>query len=78
MNLAKRLIGAFMSFPYAGHSTTTRRPYDGDELRAIRKRKGVGRPPAVWRAREERRFSRWCQVAAQRSGCSCPECAPQY
>jgi hypothetical protein len=40
MNLAKRLISVFSS-------STPRRPYDGDELRAIRKRNGVGRPPAI-------------------------------
>lgn len=40
----RRLLG-----PYGGRSIITgkRRPYTGAELRAIRKEKGVGRPPAV-------------------------------
>lgn len=50
MNLAKWLITAFHNIRVAGH-TSTRRPYTGDELRAIRKRNGVGRPPAVMRQR---------------------------
>lgn len=50
MNLAKWLIAAFHGMTPARH-TSTRRPYSGDELRAIRKRNGVGRPPAVQRYR---------------------------
>ena len=46
MNLAKWLLAAFHNIRVAGH-TSTRRPYTGEELRAIRKRNGVGRPPAV-------------------------------
>ncbi len=55
MNIAKQLISAFFNFPYSGNSTFNRRPYTGDELCAIRKRNGVGRPPAVHLEREERR-----------------------
>jgi hypothetical protein len=50
MNLAKWLLSAFHNILPAGH-TSTRQPYSGDELRAIRKRNGVGRPPAVQRYR---------------------------
>jgi hypothetical protein len=46
MNLAKWLLAAFHNILPAGH-TSTRQPYSGDELRAIRKRNGVGRPPAI-------------------------------
>jgi hypothetical protein len=46
MNLAKWLLSAFHNIRPARH-TATRQPYNGDELLAIRKRNGVGRPPAI-------------------------------
>lgn len=46
INPAKWLLAAFHGIRVSGH-TSTRTPYTGDELRAIRKRNGVGRPPHV-------------------------------
>lgn len=64
MNLAKWMIAAFHNIRAAGH-TSTRQPYSGEELRDIRKRNGVGRPPAVWMDQEERRFLKWAKEAAR-------------
>ncbi len=41
-------MGSFLGYRAQPKRT---RPYTGEELREIRKRNGVGRPPAVQRAR---------------------------
>jgi hypothetical protein len=61
VNLARWLMAAFhgISTGAERRSHTARRPYTGDELRAIRKRNGVGRPPAVRLAQEARMYRKW-------------------
>jgi hypothetical protein len=74
MNLAKWLISAFHGIRVSGH-TSTRRPYTGDELRAIRKRNGVGRP--LYKLGTLQAFQIWHQkvypaLIASRWGQVCP------
>lgn len=57
MNIAKYLLGVFFNMGGQGHRVRVIR-YTGEELRAIRKRNGVGRPPKVMHESSPRYWSR--------------------
>lgn len=58
MNIAKLLISAFLGLRQRPRYALPRSAYTGDELREIRKRNGVGRPPRIGHTAPCRDFRR--------------------